>query len=198
MRVPPTKLVRNLNLIQRVLPLYQFMSLPEIIHLGFLSFSVLDSLTSFRNNNLQIKGLNLQAGITVNDKQLFTKWTKLADFKLLIRKTDFFYFDYFNDFILYSALVIIFIFFKVRSIMAKSKFEDLLKDSKKMKKLMEQAFRKVDIDGSGFLERSEFEQVLIQIAKEIGVDNPTREEVEDILDLIDENGDDRISNSEFG
>ena len=79
----------------------------------------------------------------------------------------------------------------------KKKIEDLMKDPKTMKKVMEEAFRKVDIDGSGFLERGEFEQVLVQIAKEIGVDNPTREEVDDILDEIDENGDNRISGDEF-
>jgi calmodulin len=79
----------------------------------------------------------------------------------------------------------------------KKKIEDLMKDPKTMKKVMEEAFRKVDIDGSGFLERGEFEQVLVQIAKEIGVDNPTREEVDDILDEIDENGDNRISREEF-
>lgn len=79
----------------------------------------------------------------------------------------------------------------------KKKIEDLMKDPKTMKKVMEEAFRKVDIDGSGFLERGEFEQVLVQIAKEIGVDNPTREEVDDILDEIDENGDNRISRDEF-
>ena len=79
----------------------------------------------------------------------------------------------------------------------KKKIEDMMKDPKTMKKVMEEAFRKVDIDGSGFLERGEFEQVLVQIAKEIGVDNPTREEVDDILDEIDENGDNRISRDEF-
>jgi hypothetical protein len=47
----------------------------------------------------------------------------------------------------------------------KKNFDDLIKDPKKMKRLMEDAFRKVDIDGSGFLERGEFEQVLVQIAK---------------------------------
>lgn len=31
-----------------------------------------------------------------------------------------------------------------------------MKEPKKMKRLMEDAFRKVDIDGSGFLERGEF------------------------------------------
>lgn len=34
-----------------------------------------------------------------------------------------------------------------------------------MKRTFEEVFRKVDIDGSGFLERGEFEQVLVQIAK---------------------------------
>jgi calmodulin len=72
-----------------------------------------------------------------------------------------------------------------------------MKDPKTMKKAMEEAFRKVNIDGSGFLERGEFEQVLVQIAKEIDVDNPTRKEVDDILDEIDENGDNRISRDEF-
>lgn len=58
----------------------------------------------------------------------------------------------------------------------------MMKDPKKMKKLMEDAFKKVDIDGSGYLERGQFEQVLVQIAKQIGVDNPTHEEVNEILD----------------
>lgn len=40
-----------------------------------------------------------------------------------------------------------------------------MKDPKQMKTLMEAAFRKVDIDGNGFLDRSQFEQVLVQIAK---------------------------------
>lgn len=72
-----------------------------------------------------------------------------------------------------------------------------MKDAKRMKKLMEESFRKVDIDGNGYLDRGEFEQVLVQIAKEIGVDSPTREEVDDILDEIDENGDNRIDREEF-
>jgi hypothetical protein len=33
----------------------------------------------------------------------------------------------------------------------KKNFEELIKDPKKMKLLMEDAFRKVDIDGSGYL-----------------------------------------------
>ena len=72
-------------------------------------------------------------------------------------------------------------------------FNKLLKDPAQMKKLMEDAFRKVDIDGNGYLDRCEFEQVLIQIAREIGVESPTKDEVDDILDEIDDNGDHTIS-----
>jgi hypothetical protein len=35
--------------------------------------------------------------------------------------------------------------------------------------------------------------VLIQVAKDIGVESPTKEDVEDILEEIDENGDERLS-----
>ncbi len=77
------------------------------------------------------------------------------------------------------------------------KLDPYMKDAKKMKKLMEESFRKVDIDGNNKLDRGEFEQVLVQIAKEIGVDSPTRDEVDDILDLIDENGDGTVSKEEF-
>ena len=77
------------------------------------------------------------------------------------------------------------------------KLEPYIKDSKKMKKLMEQSFRKVDIDGNDRLDRAQFQQVLVQIAKEIGVDSPTRQEADDILDQIDENGDGTISRQEF-
>ena len=53
-------------------------------------------------------------------------------------------------------------------------FKKLMKDKNELKKIMETAFRSVDIDGSGVLEKGELEQVLIQIAKDIGVESPTK------------------------
>lgn len=64
-------------------------------------------------------------------------------------------------------------------------FKKLMQNKAELKKIMESAFRSVDIDGNGFLEKSELEQVLIQIAKDIGVESPTKEDVEDILEEID-------------
>lgn len=48
-------------------------------------------------------------------------------------------------------------------------FKKLIKDKEGLQKIMESAFRAVDIDGSGYLEKPELEQVLIQVAKDIGV-----------------------------
>jgi calmodulin len=72
-------------------------------------------------------------------------------------------------------------------------FKSVIKDKSRLKKIMEGAFRSVDINGSGFLDENELEQVLIQVAKDIGVDVPTKEEVCDIISEIDENGDGQLS-----
>ena len=76
-------------------------------------------------------------------------------------------------------------------------FKKLIRDTKQLKRIMESAFRAVDIDCNGFLEKVELEQVLIQVAKDIAVESPTKDEVTDILEEIDENGDEKISKDEF-
>lgn len=45
---------------------------------------------------------------------------------------------------------------KISAMAGNKKLEPLMKDAKKMKKLMEESFRKVDIDGNGVLDRAEF------------------------------------------
>jgi Ca2+-binding EF-hand superfamily protein len=76
-------------------------------------------------------------------------------------------------------------------------FKSVLKDKARLKKIMEGAFHSVDLNGSGYLDESELKQVLIQVAKDIGVDMPSREEVSEILEEFDENGDGKLSREEF-
>ena len=78
-----------------------------------------------------------------------------------------------------------------------SKGAALFKDPKAMRKLMESSFQKVDLDKNEALDRKEFEQVLIQISREVGVDIPTKDEVDDLLTLLDENGNNKIEFEEF-
>lgn len=74
---------------------------------------------------------------------------------------------------------------------------EILKDKHKLKKITEAAFKAVDLDGSGFLERNELEAVMENVAKDIGVDKPTKDEVDEVLDELDENKDGKLSIDEF-
>jgi len=78
-----------------------------------------------------------------------------------------------------------------------SGIKDILKDKSKLLKITEAAFKAVDIDGSGYLERNELEQVMINVAVDIGVEKPSKDEVEEVLKELDENGDGKLSQQEF-
>ena len=55
----------------------------------------------------------------------------------------------------------------------------------------------MDIDNSGFLEKDELEAVMTNVANDIGVDKPTKAEVEEVLNELDTNKDGRLSMDEF-
>ena len=74
---------------------------------------------------------------------------------------------------------------------------EIIQDKHKLRKITEAAFKAVDIDGSGFLERNELEIVMENVAKDIGVDKLSKEEVDEVLAELDENGDGKLSIDEF-
>eukprot|EP01016_Furgasonia_blochmanni_P016170 TRINITY_DN1920_c0_g1_i1.p1 TRINITY_DN1920_c0_g1~~TRINITY_DN1920_c0_g1_i1.p1 ORF type:complete len:163 (+),score=26.38 TRINITY_DN1920_c0_g1_i1:171-659(+) len=75
--------------------------------------------------------------------------------------------------------------------------KDILNDKEKLKKITKAAFDAVDTDKSGFLERNELEAIMLNVAKDIGVDNPSKDEVDEVLKEIDANSDGKISITEF-
>lgn len=75
--------------------------------------------------------------------------------------------------------------------------QDLLKDKAKLHQITKAAFLAVDTDESGFLEKDELEQVMNNVALDIGVEKPTQEEVNEVLNELDENGDGKLSLDEF-
>ncbi|EWS73301.1 EF-hand protein (macronuclear) [Tetrahymena thermophila SB210] len=78
-----------------------------------------------------------------------------------------------------------------------SSIKEILKDKNKLKKITEAAFKAVDIDSSGYLEKVELEKVMINVAIDIGVEIPSKEEVEEVLKELDEDGDGKLSQEEF-
>ncbi|EGR34611.1 hypothetical protein IMG5_005660 [Ichthyophthirius multifiliis] len=45
--------------------------------------------------------------------------------------------------------------------------------------------------------KNELEQVMINVASDIGVDKPTKDDVDEVLKELDENGDGKLSMEEF-
>lgn len=78
-----------------------------------------------------------------------------------------------------------------------SSIRDILADDAKLKKITKAAFDAVDSDKSGYLEPNELEIVMNNVAKDIGADPPTKEEVADVLKELDTNKDGKISMEEF-
>lgn len=75
--------------------------------------------------------------------------------------------------------------------------KDILQDKDKQGKLAKAAFDAVDTDKSGYLERNELEAVMSSVSSEFDFDQPTKEDVDEILKEIDVNSDGKISLNEF-
>jgi|JI9StandDraft_1071089.scaffolds.fasta_scaffold302368_2 calmodulin len=57
----------------------------------------------------------------------------------------------------------------------------MLATSRSVRDLLESAFKKIDQDKSGFLERKELEEVLRNLTKCLGLDDPAPEDVADVM-----------------
>lgn len=73
----------------------------------------------------------------------------------------------------------------------------MLATSKSVRDLLESAFKKIDQDKSGFLERRELEEVLRTLTRCLGLDDPSPDDVADVMRELDRNGDERLSREEF-
>jgi len=60
-----------------------------------------------------------------------------------------------------------------------------------------QMFKHYDGDSSGYLERNEFSQFLTEFCVAVGMQKPSRKQVEDAVKEMDKNGDNKISFEEF-
>jgi Ca2+-binding EF-hand superfamily protein len=59
------------------------------------------------------------------------------------------------------------------------------------------AFKKFDVDHSGFLEKNEFGQLIRRIAMAFNVEEPSFTDIDNLVAAIDTNGDGRITQLEF-
>jgi len=75
--------------------------------------------------------------------------------------------------------------------------QSILNNPEKLHAVTKAAFDSVDADKSGFLEINELEEVMKSVAKDIGIDSPSQNEVKDVLSELDTNNDGKLSLEEF-
>lgn len=70
-------------------------------------------------------------------------------------------------------------------------------DKIKMKKLTEAAFKAIDSDNSGTLDKSEIIAIMTKISNEMGIENPSKEEIEEVIEELDVDKNGVLSLDEF-
>ena len=73
----------------------------------------------------------------------------------------------------------------------------IIADERKLNVLTQIAFKTVDIDGSGCIEQPELEKIMAQICMDMGAEIPSKEDVQEVLDDLDQDGNKTIEVGEF-
>ena len=75
--------------------------------------------------------------------------------------------------------------------------KDLLTNESKLMEIAKTAFESVDTDKSGEIDLPELEQVMAQLAQEMGSDLPSKEDVKEVFEYLDADGSGTIDFKEF-
>ena len=75
--------------------------------------------------------------------------------------------------------------------------KDLLNNESKFLEIAKTAFESVDTDKSGEIDLPELEQVMAQLAQEMGSDMPSKEDVKEVFEFLDTDHSGTIDFQEF-
>jgi Ca2+-binding EF-hand superfamily protein len=81
--------------------------------------------------------------------------------------------------------------------MSAEEIRAILADENKLKEVVKAAFESVDTDGSGFIDAPELKKVMSSVAGDIGMPEPSDNDVIEVMRELDANNDGKISEDEF-
>ena len=73
----------------------------------------------------------------------------------------------------------------------------LINDDKIFNSIAEEAFNTVDTDHSNFIDKKEFKECSLQVAKGFGLDNPSQSAIEEVYSKLDSDHNGTIDFEEF-
>ena len=81
--------------------------------------------------------------------------------------------------------------------MSATQIKDILNDPEAFKAICQAAFDAVDTDKSGFIDNTEFANVVNSMCKDSGIEAPSKDELDSEMAKLDTNGDKKLSIEEF-
>ena len=75
--------------------------------------------------------------------------------------------------------------------------EGILYNASQLDKLVQVAMRTVDTDGSGTVEKEELGNIMRQVALDVGDDDPSQQDVDEVFAEFDKDQDGKINFEEF-
>lgn len=75
--------------------------------------------------------------------------------------------------------------------------KEIISDERKLNVLTKLAFNAVDRDGSGVIEQNELEKIMAQICMDMGAEVPSKEDVQEVLNDLDDDKNNTIEIGEF-
>ena len=75
--------------------------------------------------------------------------------------------------------------------------KEIINDERKLNVLTQIAFKSVDKSGSNRIDQNELEKIMAQICMDMGAEIPSKEDVQEVLDDLDDDGNHTIEVGEF-
>ena len=79
-----------------------------------------------------------------------------------------------------------------------SYIQSVLNDKTKLDKIIDDAFRAVDINDDKSIDEAELEKIMVQITCDMGAEPPTKEDVKEVMEALDTDRSNSIEKNEFG
>ena len=78
-----------------------------------------------------------------------------------------------------------------------SYIKGIVDDKQSLNNIAKRAFDNVDTDKNGYIDEYELEKILAQISSDMGAEPPTKEDVKEVLEHLDEDRSGKIEFEEF-
>ena len=79
-----------------------------------------------------------------------------------------------------------------------SYIQQIIDDDEKLNKIIDEAFKSVGKNENDSITEEELEKILVQITCDMGAEPPTKEDIKEVMEVLDDDRSNSIEKKEFG